>query len=248
MASDGACPGVCNERYRKAQAAHKKALADYDPLDSAQSRPDAPALQPREGFPWCFDCRSTIREQLAELDMLAALRRLTADGYPADAGAERVSGSREQSSPSPASDDVDDIASMLAGWEQAYRDLRGWPPGIRHGDLASKRTECIAWLSESERFDAIIASPVAEDFGNEVMAAHAELKAKAKAGVRTLKKPLRCPSCKLLLMKYTDGEKDVRCYNPECHLILSLPAYEAAVEALSAQLKKGIPEPEPASA
>lgn len=238
MASDGICPGACNEKYRRAQAVFKKALAEYDPLDPATSRPEPPNTSYSPGFPWCFDCRSAIREQLLELDMLAALRWLGADGYPADAGAERVSGSREQSSPSPAADDVDDVAAMLAGWEQAYRELKGWPPGIRHGDLAAKRTECIAWLSEGPRLDGILASAMAEDFGFEVMQWHAELKAKAKAGVRNLRKPLRCPNCKLLMLRYTDGDKDVRCFNPECRQILSLPAYEAIVEHMAAQLKK----------
>ena len=103
---------------------------------------------------------------------------------------------------------------------------------------ASKRTECIAWLSERERLDGILASAMAEDFGFEVMQWHAELKAKSKAGVRNLRKPLRCPNCRLLMLKYTDGDKDVRCCNPECRQILSLPAYEAIVEHMAAQLKK----------
>jgi hypothetical protein len=39
-----ACPGPCNSRYREAWKAHDQAVAEYDPLDSAQSRPAEPDL------------------------------------------------------------------------------------------------------------------------------------------------------------------------------------------------------------
>jgi len=234
----GGCPGPCNDRWRRKQCQHQQDLRDYDPLDQHQSRPEPPDTSCITGNPWCADCSPLIREQLGELDYLGALRvlrELGGDGYGTDSAPERVSGSADPASPSPSSDDVDDTATMLAGWEQAYRDLMGWPAAIRHGSLAAKRTECIAWLAE--RFSDIITSGIAADFGAEVMIWHAELKAKSKAGVRTLRKPLRCPSCKRLMMMYTDGDKSVRCYNPTCRRILSLPEYEAEVETLAARLK-----------
>lgn len=229
---DGVCPGNCNLRWRKAQDAYQKAVAAYDPLDSGQSRPEPPQIRPMDGHPWCLECQAVIRVQLGQLDLLAALRHDTADGYPADAGAQRVSGSRESVSPSPGHDDVDDTARMLAGWELAYRDHKGWPSGPRHGDMAHQRTECVAWLSE--RLDAILASPLAADFGSEVLQWHAELKAKTKAGVRKLRKPVRCPQCSLLMLAWTEGDRYVRCYAPDCGMMLALDEYEAIVAANSA--------------
>ena len=236
---DGACIGHCNDRYRRAWADYDRAVAAYDPLDPDTSRPDMPDIRPYPGRPWCMECASAIRLQLSQLDTLAALRRLEglgADGYAADAGAERVSGSREQSSPSPSADDADDTYRMLAGWEQTYRELRGMPSAPHRGDLADRRTECIAWLTE--RLDAILASDVGEYIGAEILTWHADLKAKTKAGVRTLKKPLRCPACRHLLMKWTEGEKDVRCYNPDCGVILSLARYEAIVDSVAEGIRK----------
>jgi hypothetical protein len=237
LADEGICAGPCNERYRRARREYQQALDAYNPLDSSQSRPEPPDIRPTEGWPWCSDCRQAIREQLADLDLLAALRTVTADGYPADAGGQRVSGSREHTSPSPAADDADDTTRMLAGWEDAYRDLNGWPSGTRKGELAHERTETIAWLLE--RLDGILASPFAADFGAEVMRWHAELKAKTKAGVRNLRKPLRCPRCKLLLLRWTEGEKTVRCYNPDCGAVIGYDEYEATVEQAAKAIEKG---------
>ena len=233
MNDDGICVGACNNRYRRAQAAFQKALSEYDPLDSSQSRPEMAPIRPMDGHPWCLECQAVIRVQLGQLDLLAALRHDTADGYPADAGAQRVSGSREVSSPSPCHDDVDEVAKMLAGWESAYRDHLGWPSAPRHGDMAHQRTECAAWLAE--RLDAILSSPLAADFGLEVQQWHAELKAKTKAGVRTLRKPLRCPLCKLLMLAWTEGEQSVKCCNPECNMApMPLEVYHATVDAVAA--------------
>jgi hypothetical protein len=224
---DGWCIGTCNNRFRRAQDAYRKALLEYDPLDSAQSRPEPPQIRPMDGHPWCLECQAVIRLQLGQLDLLAALRRDTADGYPADAGAPRVSGSRDSLSPSPQHDDVDEVAKMLAEWEAAYRERLRLPSAPRHGDLAHQRTECIAWLAE--RLDAILVSPLAADFGMEVQQWHAELKAKTKAGVRVLRKPLRCPSCSLLMLTWQEGERYVHCCNPECREVLTYDEYEASV-------------------
>jgi hypothetical protein len=238
---DGTCPGNCNARYRREQARYHQALAAYDPLDSATSRPESPSIRPMAGHPWCLECQAVIRVQLGQLDLLAALRRDTADGYPADAGTQRVSGSRDSLSPSPGHDDVDDTARMLAGWEAAYRDHKGWPSAPRHGDMACQRTECIAWLSE--RLDAILTSPLAADFGAEVQQWHAELKAKTKAGVRRLRKPLRCPrsmgGCGLLMLTWTEGGRNVECSTPGCGLLLPLEVYYATVEAVAAGFTNG---------
>lgn len=228
-----ACIGPCNRRYREAREAFDQALAEYDPLNSEQSRPEPPGIQPWEGMPvWCPNCASRISLKLAELDDLAAILAATADGHRASAEAERVSGTGEPGSPSQASDDLDELASMLRGWEDTYRDLRGWPSPPPRGELASAETACIAWLRR--HLNGILSCPVAADFGTEILQWHREIGGKSKAGVRTLVKPMRCTSCGLLLA-WTEGEEYVACRNPECGRLITLADYEAEVERLAAE-------------
>jgi hypothetical protein len=235
MASeDGICPGVCNRRYRDTQADWKTALAAYDPLDSAQSRPERPDIHPWYGEPvWCSPCKSSIRLRLAELDDLIALLKAPADGHRQSDAAERVSGSPgdEVRSPSQAADDEEELAAMLTGWERAYREYRRWPSPPPRGELASAETVCIAWLGH--HLDGILLSPLAGDFGAEILQWHREFKSSAKAGVRTLRKPMRCPSCRLLTLTWTEGETQVCCSNPDCNRIMSLEAYDAEVEHMT---------------
>src|ERR1700722_7275471 len=169
MRSEVACPGPCNRGYREPRDTYRQALADYDPLDSSQSRPDPPEVVPWLGDPaWCGPCASVVRLRLAELDDLIALRKATADGQRQSDAAERVSGSSAApASPSQALDDEDETASVLLGWERASRDLRGWPSPPRRGDLATTETTCIAWLMH--RLDGILRSPIAADFGLEIL-------------------------------------------------------------------------------
>ncbi len=235
MSSEVPCAGPCNRHYREARDAYRQALADYDPLDSAQSRPGPPEVVPWLGDPyWCGPCASKVRLKLAELDDLIALNKATADGQKQSDAAERVSGSSSEArSPSQACDDEDELASMLFAWERAYRDLRRWPSPPPRGDLASAETTCIAWLMH--RLDAILRSPLAADFGLEVLQWHREFTGSAKAGVRTLRKPMRCPSCQYLTLTWTEGEQQVTCQNPACNRILSLADYDAEVERMAAE-------------
>lgn len=122
---------------------------------------------------------------------------------------------------------------MLAGWETAYRDLRNWPSPPPRGDLASTVTTCIAWLLH--RLDAILRSPLAADLGLEILQWHRELARSSKAGVRTLRKPLRCPSCQFLTLMWTEGEQQVLCRNVSCNRILSLTEYENEVDRIAAE-------------
>jgi hypothetical protein len=233
MSSEEACPGPCNRRYREARDAYRQALADYDPLDSAQSRPDPPEIMPWLGDPvWCGPCATSVRLRLAQLDDLIALRKATADGQKQSDAAERVSGSAtDPRSPSQEADDEDEVVRMLTGWETAYRDLRGWPSAAPRGDLASVATSCIAWLLH--RLDAILRSPVAADFGLEILQWHREFTRETKAGVRKLRKPLRCPSCQYLTLIWTEGEQQVTCENPSCNRIMSYAEYETETERLA---------------
>lgn len=224
-----ACPGSCNSAYRSAREAYEEALALYDPMDSRQERPAPPEIRPWEGGPvWCARCASRIRACLAELDDAGCLLAAQADGLRGESGEQRVSGSQDHASPSPAADDLDELLSMLTGWEDAYRDLQGWPSGARRGYLASAITTTIAWLTA--HLDGILEGVLAEDFGAEILKWHRELCGKSKAGARRLRKPLRCPGCQLLSLTWTEGEEYVRCGNPDCSRLLRLAEYEAETE------------------
>lgn len=228
--ADSECPGPCNNLHRKAQDAYKAALAAYDPLDAAESRPEPSRIRPILGDPWCQRCKSIIRAQLGELDDLTPIRLLFADGHAADTAPDPGrSGSSEPESPSPGGDDAEETWRMLASWEDAYRDLHGWSSPPRRGMLASRRTSTIAWLSD--HLDGILISAIAEDFGAEVMQWHRELKARSKAGKRVLHKPLRCPGCKYLTLTWDEGEKYVQC--GYCGQLLTYDEYEADVERIA---------------
>lgn len=233
-----ACPGECNKRYRDAWQEYAQFVEGYDPLDSAQSRPESPELGYWPGEPvWCAECTTRITLRLAQLDYLAGILAATADGHRPSGALERVSGSAEPPSPSPAADDLDEMFVMLSNWEAIYRALKGWNSGPPYGELASRETECINWLQRHLR--GILCSDVGADFGREIIQWHREGSGSAKAGVRTLRKPLRCPSCKLVTLFWTEGEKQIRCKNDVCGRILSLSEYETEVERQAAILKRG---------
>ncbi len=241
MSDEQACPGTCNRAWREAREAFKQALADYDPMDANQSRPIPPSIQAWPGNPWwCGRCKSRIRETLAELDILASLLAATADGHRAAPGGQRVSGTSVQMSPSQAGDDLEELISMLTGWEEAYRALvKLDAPLARRGHLAAPETELIAWLNR--RLDEILVSPFAVEFGQEVLQWHREFTNKTKAGARTLRRPLRCPrpQCRLLTLTWTEGDTHVICSNPDCGAHIPLAEYEAEVARLGAALERG---------
>lgn len=239
MSSERPCPGPENRRYREAWDAHRQALADYDPLDSAQSRPGPPEIQPWPGDPvWCPDCAARIGLRLAELDELAGILAATADGLRGDGDTERVSGSAVAPSPSRAGDDLEEMWGMLSGWETIYRDLNGWLSPPPRGELARRETACIDWLRR--HLKGILASPVAADFGLEILQWHREGENSAKAGRRTVRKPMRCPSqnCRMLSLFWTEGDKEVHCMNPDCRRVLSLTEYEDEAERQAASLQR----------
>jgi hypothetical protein len=236
------CPGSCNTRYREAREAYGQALAAYERdgiLDPGQSRPEPPLIQPVYGDPaWCGRCAAQIRVTLAELDELAALLAATADGHRASSdSAERVSSTPEAISPSGAADELKDLMAMLSGWEAAYREHMQWPGAARRGFLASVSTSCIAWLVH--HLDGILSSPIAADFGAEVMQWHRDFRRSAKAGVRKLRKPMRCPGCRLLTLTWEEGDDRVECANPDCYRVLSYADYENEVAAQAEAITPG---------
>jgi len=237
-----ACPGPCNERYRKTWREYAAEVADYDKngrLDSSRSRPAEPDADCWLGEPvWCPECTGKVALRLAELDDLAARLGAEADGHRDSSGLERVTSSSEPASPSPAADDLDEMHLMLSGWEGIYRAIKGWQSPPPRGDLASRETACIDWLRR--HLAGLLADPdIGADFGREVLQWHRETAGSAKAGARKLRKPMRCPSCRLLMLFWTEGEERVNCENDDCGRILSLAEYETEVERQSAALQRG---------
>lgn len=248
----GVCPGPCNQVYRDALDAYRAALAEYDEhgrLDSNQTRPERPAVRPRRGDPiWCGKHRTRIVDALAQLDTLAGLIGWAADGHAASSdAAERVSGSAEPLSPSEWGDQLEALTGCLAGWEILYRRHLGAEWVARHGELAATHTELISWLGThllGPRGLLSITTPIgpspadppfAAAFGMEILAWHRSWYRTARAGVRKITKPLRCPTCHLELMQWVEGDAVVTCENPACHRVMSYDDYEAMVEHIAGQ-------------
>lgn len=232
MVIGAACPGPCNATDRKAREAFEQALALYDPLDPAQSRPLPPDIHPWPGDPiWCGRCAARIRACLSELDDAAAIMLAAADGHRPQSGEQRVKGTREDPTASPAGDDLEELGRMLTAWEDIYRGMHpDWSSPPRRGFLASQITSCASWLML--HLDGILSAPdIAADFGAEVMQWHREICGKGKAGVRKLRKPMRCPGCQMLMLYWTEGEQTVQCGSRDCGRVLTLQEYEAMVAA-----------------
>ena len=222
------CPGPCNARAREAREAYEQAMALYDPLDKDQSRPEPPDIRPWEGQPvWCQSCSSRISARLGQLDDLACILQRFADGHRDAPDGPLVGGSVDAMSPSQAADAVDELARMLGGWEHAYRDYRKWPYPRREPDVAAWITACTAWLAS--HLQGILSSPLAEDFGAEILSWHRELSSQAKAGTRKLRKPMRCPGCRQLTLTWVEGEEMVNCSDPSCRVTLRYDEYESEV-------------------
>lgn len=230
------CPGNCNSRWRKALAAYQSALAAYNPLDPATSRPEAPdeSLIREWGAPvWCAGHTSEIRLHLAQLDDLAAIWAQTADGHRSQPATQRVGGSTVLMSQSDVHDVLEELTSALTGWELAYRRLIGLDePGPR-GDDATVQATCIAWLSR--QLPGILASELAEEIGRGILSWRASIAGRAKAGARTFLLEARCQGrgCGQRMLTWTEGTDRVDCGNPDCQRIISKAKYdeEAAYQA-----------------
>ncbi|HEX8866696.1 MAG TPA: hypothetical protein VF821_13655 [Lentzea sp.] len=204
------CPGSCNAAYRAAVQ-----RGDTDPGDPIPGEPV-----------WCRQDQARIRRQLAELDDLAALLNMQADGHR-EQGGERGSRGVHQPSPSPIADELDELTRWLLDWEDAYRELpeHNWPSPPRRGMLASTRSTSIAWLGE--RLDGVLASPFAADFGREVSQWHRRLAVMVKAGTGRHIKPVPCPRCDHKALVWHEGDDHIRC--EQCGRLLSLTDYDDLV-------------------
>jgi hypothetical protein len=227
------CPGSCNSKARKDAATYKAALVEWDDAMAARAegdpgppRPVPPDIRPWAGEPvWCLKCGATIRRELAELDDLAAIVAHASDGHREVMTEGRVSGSRTPPSPSPAVEDLDELASVLRGWESA---LRGSDPAARRGYLASEITTSVAWLSA--HFEPLIGSPdYGGDFGAEIRQWHKRLRDLGKAGTVRHRLPMPCPRCRRYSLTAEDGAQYVECAT-DCGRLMTRLEYDAEFE------------------
>lgn len=232
------CPGSCNYRWREAQALYKQALADYDPLDAHQERPQPPQIRPVRGTPWCERDQAVIRRDLADLDDLAALLDAMSDGGRGQRpGAQMPKGKRHGGpSPSPTGDLLEQLAGDLREWESR---VRGGVPLARRGYLATETTTMIAWLlSHFARAITMAdltttpdgrAVPFAVKFGEGIRWWQKRLRAIAKAGTGTHHRPVRCPRCGELAVWWTEGDEHAVCHgkNNTCGRLIGLDELDA---------------------
>lgn len=237
--TEQACPGGCNYHWRKADEAYRQALADYDPLDPAQSRPEPPELKPVQGNPWCPRCQAVIRRELADLDYATALLAAMADGQRGRRPGAKMPQRKQHGtpSPSPTGDLLEEFASELRRWEQY---VRGGPPAARRGYLATEISAMIAWLVLNA--DRALIMPGAEDFGAWVRWWHKRLRGIAKAGTGVQHRPIRCPRCEEYAIWWTEGDDHAECRGKggTCRRLFSmdelddLAAEQEAARALAA--------------
>jgi hypothetical protein len=248
------CGGRCNNAYRKAVAAYETAVTEWmdaeetyphrldawqnavaqmgeeaaGPAPQRRERPAEPDIRPWYGEPiWCRGCKASITRCLSDLEDLMSLRLAMTDGYeqPGRHG-ERVTGSKEQRSQSPAQDDLDDVVRWLVGWENAYRQSQGARMASYVGTNAPALMTVVSRLMPL--LDAILAHPdLAQDFGEEVFREHARLQRLTTTRPALRRKPLPCPKCEHLSLFLRDDET-VRCAREQenCGLIMSPKEYE----------------------
>jgi hypothetical protein len=235
VGDDGVCGGPCNAGWRKAQEKYRAALAQYDeqkayrlPGEPEPQMPEAPETRAWYGDPWCGRCKTRIRAELAELDDLASILAAFADGHrPSTELKPHVGGSKSSPSPSPVTDALDEMASVLRGWESA---LTGTDPAARRGYLAMEITTTIASLLA--RFDLLITHPdLAADFGTEISGWHRQLRQRGKSGTARHRMPMPCPRCGHYSLVTEDGASYIECTRrDECGRLLSRDDYDAEYE------------------
>lgn len=224
------CPGRCNRRYRDAHDDYSRAVDTWHTANLAYAaniasggdpgpepeRPEEPTVRPVWGEPvWCLTDAASVRAGLTDVDELMTLHLHHNDGYGSPGMDERVSGSAEPSSMSPAHDDLDELMEWLRDWEGAYRESQGWPTVPYRGESAPALTATVAWLTR--HLDVILAHPdLAEGFGLGVLRWHARLQGATKARPRRRSLPLRCPQCHLATLSQEEGSDRIECRNRDC--------------------------------
>jgi hypothetical protein len=236
--ASGLCRGSCNARYRRAWDDYHKALAvwlEHQAAGDGQERPEEPAVRPAAADPvWCGRCTVSIKAMLSKLDDQVGFVRREADGHrlSTELDADRVKTSKGTPSPSATLDDMDDMASMLRGWEFVKR---GEDPPNRRGDLADEIMTMVTWLLQ--RFDAMITNPdYAADYGAEVTEWYHRLERRGKTGTGWIARAMACPRCQRRSLVQEQGDDTISCTNIDCHRLLKIDEYDVLVEERHKQL------------
>ena len=157
-----------------------------------------------------------------------------------------MSGTAEVLSPSAPGDELADLAGALAGWEEAYREWAGLGPPPPRKHLTLPVCGCIGWLGAQLPSILSASSPIAEDFGKEVLAWQRGFTRRVKAGIEPRTLPLRCQppaGCRWRSLIRVEGTDRIACQNPACGRTISYVAYLAEVEAAAAAVQRGAGHP-----
>jgi hypothetical protein len=231
------CKGPCNHRWRQAQKTldtFGQALKTWqdNPVGNPPAEPQIPeGLSPYPGDPvFCGRCYNRYHQQLDEIGDLAAIAEAENTGHRTGPDAERVTGSRYAPSPSPVCDDLDELASMLRGWDSDARGLNDIPP--RAGYLQSEIGTLVARLT-SRHYPVLMADAVrGPEFAGEVAWWHRRLRGTTKTGTGRHHKPMPCPRCGGKTLEWEEGATYVECMRQDkgirtCGKLLSLDDYDA---------------------
>jgi hypothetical protein len=248
--SDEICNGKCNAGARRQLADYDRALTAWQRemaawVDAPEDERGPEPVKPVEPSPrwmlgspyWCLQDAASVRSALTDLDEQMALRLLAGDGHGSLNLNERVSGSSEPTSPSPAHDQLDELVRWLRDWEASYRVSQGWPTAPHRGEAAPALTTCVAWLTA--HLDGILAHPeYAVGFGEGVLSWHNEITAAAKTKPRRVTKQMRCPQCHLATLSQLEGEDRIECRNRDCGVsrggpkVMTTAEYEGLADAV----------------
>lgn len=232
MSSPGACPGICNSGWRRAEAAR---LNDGTLHEHT----------PRAGDPvWCQPCARHLHTELGALPHLAARLLLEIENATSN-GSEHVSGSRERPihSREKYSFAIDDIDGVLDDWATAVweeRHLTAQRPARQGPRISASTTVLIT------HFDWLIAehpNPEASElFGLEIRRVHA--RASRLTHISDVRPErcdgVACPKCDLMMLEHDldwQGRATGRIACRNCEALLSMAEYERWTKMLSAPLR-----------
>lgn len=226
------CEGSCNGRYRRAEAAYRAALTEYDQALLASLNGGTPPVKPEKhdivpytGDPvWCRLDQGLIRTLLDEIDELACRVSRESGGMRAPVAAPKVSGTRGHRSASSLGDMLEALEKDLREWEYTVRkrDTR-----VRRGYLSTSLTASVDWLWA--HFGSIIINPdIGLSFGQEIRQWHRVLVYAGHAGSVKKTMPLPCPrpTCQRFgSLVYEKGTDYVECIS--CHNLMKLDEYDS---------------------
>lgn len=197
-----ACKGACNTLWRK------RGTGTPDEVEPGQYL--------------CAKCARTLKNELAAIDTLAGMLAAADDGYRSSTGSDAAirahRGAAGRASPSPVTDMLSELESVLREWTGKKR-----PVAARLGLLARPVTESSSWLIANLFMylsDETLAVPLYDD----VRRWHSRLARQAKAGPALVSKPVPCPRCRERGLVQERGAEVVKCTS--CGRMMGIREYE----------------------